>query len=104
VSAAVTFAAGVGGQASGPPEPGSTSAIPKPRQDAAAASAAQPVLTARERQIAELIARRLSNPGIAPQLVISPAATARDVATISTRLGAPSRARVAAWTAERRRD
>ena len=58
------------------------------------------VLTAREREIALLIARGLSNRGIADELVISPATAARHVANIFTKLGLRSRAQVAAWVTE----
>jgi predicted ATPase/DNA-binding CsgD family transcriptional regulator len=58
-------------------------------------------LTPRELQIAELIARGLSNRAIAAELVISPATAARHVANIFAKLGVTSRAQVAAWTAER---
>ena len=58
------------------------------------------VLTAREREIAVLIARGLSNRGIAEELVISPATAARHVANIFTKLGLRSRAQVAAWVTE----
>jgi len=60
------------------------------------------VLTARELEIANLIARGLSNRGIAEELVISPATAARHVANILAKLGLNSRAQVAAWTTERR--
>ena len=59
------------------------------------------VLTGRELQIAELVARGLSNRGIAAELTISPATAARHVANIFGKLGFTSRAQVAAWTAER---
>jgi predicted ATPase/DNA-binding CsgD family transcriptional regulator/tetratricopeptide (TPR) repeat protein len=58
-------------------------------------------LTAREREIAALIARGLSNRGIADELVISPATVARHVANILSKLGFTSRAQVAAWAAGR---
>ena len=58
------------------------------------------MLTAREREIAVLIARGLSNRGIAEELVISPATAARHVANIFTKLGLRSRAQVAAWVTE----
>jgi DNA-binding NarL/FixJ family response regulator len=79
------------------------------RRPQAAAPAARPatgnqVLTAREREIADLIARGLSNRAIAAELVISPATAARHVANIFSKLGVTSRAQVAAWTAERLRD
>ncbi len=58
-------------------------------------------LTARELQIAALIARGLSNRGIAGELVISPATVARHVANIFAKLGFSSRAQVAAWLTKR---
>jgi predicted ATPase/DNA-binding CsgD family transcriptional regulator len=58
------------------------------------------LLTPREAQIADLIARGLSNRAIAAELVISPATAARHVANIFAKLGVTSRAQVAAWTAE----
>lgn len=59
------------------------------------------VLTAREREIVQLIARGLSNRGIAEELVISPATAARHVANILTKLGFTSRMQVAAWAMAR---
>ena len=53
------------------------------------------------REIASLIARGLSNRGIAGELVISPATAARHVANIFTKLGFSSRAQVAAWAVQR---
>jgi predicted ATPase/DNA-binding CsgD family transcriptional regulator len=58
-------------------------------------------LTARELEIAGLIARGLSNRGIADELVISPATAARHVANIFTKLGFSSRAQLAAWAVQR---
>jgi DNA-binding NarL/FixJ family response regulator len=57
-------------------------------------------LTRREREIALLIARGLSNKGIADELVISPATAARHVTNILTKLGFTSRAQVAAWAVD----
>ncbi|MQY07742.1 ATP-binding protein [Actinomadura macrotermitis] len=57
-------------------------------------------LTAREREIAALVARGLSNRGIADELVISPATVARHVTNILTKLGFASRAQVAAWAVD----
>ncbi|MFI7227113.1 ATP-binding protein [Nonomuraea angiospora] len=59
-------------------------------------------LTAREREIAELIARGLSNRAIADELVISPATAARHVANILSKLGFSTRTQIAAWVIERR--
>jgi predicted ATPase/DNA-binding NarL/FixJ family response regulator len=59
------------------------------------------VLTPRELEISELIARGLSNRSIAGELVISPATAARHVANILTKLGFSSRAQVAAWATGR---
>jgi len=55
------------------------------------------LLTPREREIARLIARGLSNRGIADELVISPATVARHVANILAKLGFGSRAQIAVW-------
>ena len=59
------------------------------------------VLTARELEIAALIARGLTNRGIADELVISPLTVARHVANIFAKLGCSSRTQVAAWVADR---
>jgi predicted ATPase/DNA-binding CsgD family transcriptional regulator len=59
-------------------------------------------LTPREREIAALIARGLSNKGIADELVISPATVARHVTNILTKLGFSSRAQIAAWAVNQR--
>ena len=94
---AVRFATG--------PGRGEFPAAPPERRSAAGRLAAQlrrrRPLTAREREIAALIARGLSNRGIADELVISPATAARHVANIFTKLGFSSRAQVAAWAAQR---
>jgi len=84
--------------------PGDAARPAVPAQAAAPLSSAPPsTLTAREREIAALIARGLSNRGIADELVISPATAARHVANIFTKLGFSSRAQVAAWAAQRER-
>ncbi|MBF6208972.1 MULTISPECIES: ATP-binding protein [Nocardia] len=57
------------------------------------------VLTARERQVAELLAQGLSNRRIAERLVVSPRTVDRHVENILCKLGFSSRAQVAAWTA-----
>src|SRR6266571_4298464 len=81
----------------GPPPRGGAGGAAGPAPAAAATS----VLTARELQIAALIARGLSNRGIAAELVISPATVARHVANIFAKLGFRTRAQVAAWAADR---
>ena len=63
------------------------------------AAAVPSTLTPREREIAALIARGLSNRAIADELVISQATVARHVANMLTKLGFSSRAQVAAWVA-----
>jgi ATP/maltotriose-dependent transcriptional regulator MalT len=75
------------------PDPGQPPPVTSP-------ASASP-LTPREREIAVLIARGLSNRGIANELVISPATAARHVANILTKLGFSSRAQVAAWVVQR---
>ncbi|HXA60895.1 MAG TPA: LuxR C-terminal-related transcriptional regulator [Streptosporangiaceae bacterium] len=57
-------------------------------------------LTPREQEVARMIARGLSNKGVADELVISPATAARHVTNILTKLGFTSRAQIAAWVAE----
>jgi DNA-binding NarL/FixJ family response regulator len=59
-------------------------------------------LTAREREIALLIARGKSNREIANELVISDKTTERHVANILLKLGFSSRSQVAAWLVEKR--
>ncbi|MGW4330756.1 LuxR C-terminal-related transcriptional regulator [Nocardia sp. NPDC004573] len=57
------------------------------------------MLTARERQVAELLAQGLSNRRIAERLVVSPRTVDRHVEDILCKLGFSSRAQVAAWIA-----
>ncbi|MGW4800323.1 response regulator transcription factor, partial [Nonomuraea sp. NPDC004297] len=54
-------------------------------------------LTPREQEIADLVARGLSNKAIADELVISPATVARHVANILAKLGFSTRTQIAAW-------
>jgi len=75
-------------------------AVP-PQAAAPVSSDPASALTARELEIAALIARGLSNRGIADELVISPATAARHVANIFSKLGFSSRAQLAAWVAQR---
>ena len=56
-------------------------------------------LTAREREVAALIAEGLSNPGIAARLVISPRTAETHVQHIMVKLGLTARAQIAAWSA-----
>ena len=94
---AVRFAAGPGGAGVA----GQAAQLAVPPQAAPASSDAAAALTARELEIAALIARGLSNRGIADELVISPATAARHVANIFSKLGFSSRAQLAAWAAQR---
>ncbi|ONH60791.1 hypothetical protein CcI49_09335 [Frankia sp. CcI49] len=59
-------------------------------------------LTARERQVADLLARGLSNREIADTLKVSPRTAEAHVQQILNKLGLPTRARVAAWLADHR--
>ncbi len=59
-------------------------------------------LTRREQQVAELVAQGLSNKEIAAKLVISQRTAESHVEHILTKLGATSRAQVAAWMAAQR--
>ena len=67
----------------------------------ATASASPGGLTAREREIAALIASGRSNKAIAAELVISPATVARHIANIMAKLGFRNRAQIAAWITDR---
>jgi DNA-binding CsgD family transcriptional regulator/class 3 adenylate cyclase len=58
-------------------------------------------LSRREREIAALIVRGLSNRQIADELSISPATVERHVSNIFNKLGYHSRAQIAAWAVER---
>jgi non-specific serine/threonine protein kinase len=58
-------------------------------------------LTKREEEVARLVARGLSNKEIAEALVISPRTAEGHVARLLDKLGFTTRARVAAWVAER---
>ncbi|SDJ63252.1 Predicted ATPase [Nonomuraea maritima] len=73
-----------------------------PRAPAPAESFRPSLLTAREREIADLLTRGLSNRAIAGELVISPATVARHIANIMEKLGYTSRAQIAVWAAENR--
>jgi len=81
--------------------PGGAVGNAAPQQAASPLSSGAGGLTARELEIAALIARGLSNRGIADELVISPATAARHVANIFSKLGFSSRAQVAAWAVQR---
>ncbi|MET8796909.1 LuxR C-terminal-related transcriptional regulator [Nocardia sp. NPDC004568] len=59
--------------------------------------AASATLTRREREVAALVARGLSNKQIATELVISPRTAQGHVEHILTKLGFTSRAQIAAW-------
>jgi predicted ATPase/DNA-binding CsgD family transcriptional regulator len=83
----------------GPADAAAAGPVPAQREPAGPGTAAP--LTARELQIARLIARGLSNRAIADELVISPATVARHVANIFSKLGFSSRAQLAAWAAQR---
>ncbi|MFI2472918.1 ATP-binding protein [Nocardia xishanensis] len=65
--------------------------------DEAPASGASSKLTKREWQVADLVARGLSNKQIAAKLVISPRTAQGHVEHILTKLGYNSRAQIAAW-------
>src|SRR5215470_5472789 len=65
----------------------------------APASSDQPQLTAREREVAALIAEGLSNPDIAARLVISARTAETHVQHIMVKLGLTARAQIAAWSA-----
>jgi DNA-binding NarL/FixJ family response regulator len=57
-------------------------------------------LTPREREVAALVARGLSNRAIAQELVITEATTERHLGNIFAKLGLASRAQLAVWALE----
>jgi DNA-binding CsgD family transcriptional regulator len=59
-------------------------------------------LTKREHQVAELVARGLSNATVARELYLSPATVATHISHILEKLGFSSRVEIAAWIVERR--
>jgi DNA-binding CsgD family transcriptional regulator len=63
--------------------------------------AGQDPLTPREREIARLVAEGLSNRRIADALVVSGKTVETHLSHIMTKLGLPSRTRLAVWVAER---
>jgi DNA-binding NarL/FixJ family response regulator len=60
------------------------------------------LLTAREKEIAGLLAQGLSNKAIAKSLVIAQRTAETHVANVLIKLGLTSRSQVAAWVAEQR--
>ena len=65
------------------------------------ASATTGNVTLREREVAELIARGLTNRQIAAELVVAEGTVANHVKNILARLGFDSRVQIAAWEIER---
>jgi DNA-binding CsgD family transcriptional regulator len=59
-------------------------------------------LTRREQEVADLVARGLSNVAVARQLYLSPATVATHISHILEKLGFSSRVEIAAWIVERR--
>ncbi|HZQ38611.1 MAG TPA: tetratricopeptide repeat protein, partial [Dehalococcoidia bacterium] len=70
---------------------------PRPETPLRAAKAAAGGLTTREREVAALVARGLANRAIAEALVLSERTVEYHVGNILAKLGAGSRAQVAAW-------
>ncbi|MET9618958.1 ATP-binding protein [Kitasatospora indigofera] len=81
---AVDYALGVGEKPARAAEASTAPAEPNP-------------LTAREQQVAELVAQGMSNKQIAAKLVISPRTVEGHVDHVLTKLGFTSRAHIAAW-------
>jgi non-specific serine/threonine protein kinase len=83
---AVGYALGEDGDAPGPAEP---------------AASTGKTLTRRERQVAELVARGLSDKEIAAELVIARRTAESHVAHILQKLGFSARSQIASWVAQR---
>jgi predicted ATPase/DNA-binding CsgD family transcriptional regulator len=73
--------------------PGSTPAAPVAAEDAQ-------LLTRREREVAELIAKGYTNKAIAAELVLSPHTVGGHVERLFSKLGITTRAQVATWLAQ----
>ncbi|MFE3795575.1 protein kinase [Nocardia tengchongensis] len=69
-------------------------------EPAPATESAPPILTKRERQVADLVAEGLTNRAIATRLVISQRTAQGHVEHILVKLGFTSRAQIAAWVTE----
>ena len=78
--------------------------VGRPLADGAGETAPSVRLTAREQEVADLIAAGLSNRQIAGKLVVSPRTAESHVQNILTKLGFSSRAQVASYLATHRRD
>jgi DNA-binding CsgD family transcriptional regulator len=65
-------------------------------------SVSSAVLSRRELEVADLVARGLSNAAVARRLFLSPTTVASHVAHILEKLGFSSRVEIAAWVVERR--
>jgi predicted ATPase/class 3 adenylate cyclase/DNA-binding CsgD family transcriptional regulator len=85
--------------ADAPPQPAARSGGPPPA--AGSAQPAEPV-SARELEVAALVARGLTNRQIAERLVISVRTVDRHVENLLRKLGLAGRAQIAAWVVERR--
>lgn len=73
--------------------------IPAPRSPLPAAGDGLDELSAREREVLRLVARGMTDPQIAEELIISPHTVHRHVANIRTKLNLPSRSAAAAHAA-----
>jgi non-specific serine/threonine protein kinase len=78
-------------------------AVTSPSPEAAGSTARQSQLTGREREVAVLIARGMSNRQIAETLVIAERTVTNHVEHIFDKLGFRSRAQVATWITEQQR-
>jgi DNA-binding CsgD family transcriptional regulator len=68
-------------------------------ENASSIDPAESPLTAREREVAQLIAQGLTNKAIAESLILSPRTIDGHLERIFSKLGLSSRAQLAAWVA-----
>jgi DNA-binding NarL/FixJ family response regulator len=76
--------------------------MPHPARVLAEPASAEPRLTGRELEVAELVTEGLTNQAIARRLSVAPCTAEAHVGNIRRKLQVPSRAQIAAWVTEQR--
>jgi DNA-binding NarL/FixJ family response regulator len=81
-------------------EPHDLLGLPSATSTKSRRSDAKPLLTRREREVANLVSKGLTNKAIAAALVLSPRTVDGHVERVFTKIGVKTRAQVAVWIAE----